>query len=235
MRRETQNIVLFLVGFALASIAVTGVYTRYVKPGSLPWLVISAAVLMALAVAAMVRDVRRGHAESDGGHPHRHSITWLLVVPVVVLIFFAPPALNAGALTGRTVSAPTAVERPFPPLPSDRIPAIPLPQVLMRIAVGPAGGLDNRRISVTGFTMRDSGEYYLAKIVIVCCAADAQLARLRVTGPAAADIAVLPDNSWVRVEGIVPAGQHYSGTSSIPVLDVSAVAAVPRPANAYGP
>ena len=56
MRRETQNIVLFLVGFALASIAVTGVYTRYVKPGSLPWLMVSAAALMALALSWLVLD-----------------------------------------------------------------------------------------------------------------------------------------------------------------------------------
>ena len=234
MRRETQNIVLLLVGFAVASITVSGVYTRYVRPGLLPWLVVSAAALMVLALAAMVRDVRHGRAPDDAD-PHRHGITWLLVVPVILLIFFAPPALNADALTGRAVSAPAVSQRPFPPLPADREAAVPLPEVLMRIAVGPAGGLDDRRISVTGFTMREGSVSYLAKIVIVCCAADAQLARLRLAGPAAHEVDGLPDNTWLRVEGIVPAGQHYSGTSVIPVLEVHSVSVVPRPANAYGP
>jgi hypothetical protein len=41
-----------------------------------------------------------------------------------------------------------------------------LPEVLMRIAVGPVGGVDGKRITTTGFTMRDGEQVYLAKIVI---------------------------------------------------------------------
>jgi uncharacterized membrane protein YcgQ (UPF0703/DUF1980 family) len=46
--------------------------------------------------------------------------------------------------------------------------------------------------------------------------------------------AQLPDNTWVRVEGTVPSGQRYSGTSSIPTLDVSDVVRIDPPANTYG-
>lgn len=191
-----------------------------------------ATVLIALALTAIVRDVRGGAAQDHGGHAHRGGIVWLLTVPIVLLIFIVPPALSARAASPVTTS--NAVQRPFPPLPSGRAPNVSLPEVLMRIATDSTGGLNGRPITVTGFTMRDSDRVDLAKIVIICCAADARLARLHLSGPAAGTAAALPDNTWVRVEGTVPAGQTYSGTSSIPRLDVSSVVGIDPPANTYG-
>jgi uncharacterized repeat protein (TIGR03943 family) len=124
--------------------------------------------------------------------------------------------------------------RSFPPLPPGAAPTLPLPEVLMRVAVGKVGGLDGNQITTTGFTMRDGDRVDLAKIVIICCAADAQLARLHLSGPAAASAAALPENTWLRVEGTVPAGQTYSGTSSIPTLEVSSITRIDPPANTYG-
>ena len=43
--------------------------------------------------------------------------------------------------------------------------------------------------------MTPSGHVDLAKIGIICCGADAQLARLHLTGPAAATAAALPENT----------------------------------------
>lgn len=235
MRRETENVLLLLLGASVLSIAITGTFTRYVKPALLPWLVASAVVLIVLAFSAMIRDIRQ-HGLADEAHPHPHSrgITWLMLVPFVILVFVTPPPLNARALSGSAAPSSDIAGRPFPALPPGRAPGIPLPEVLMRIAVGPAGGIDGRRITITGFIMKDAEWVDLAKIVIVCCAADAQLARLHLSGSAASVAAGLPENTWVRVEGIVPAGQHYSGTSSIPVLDVSGVVAIPPPTNTYG-
>ena len=51
-----------LVGLAMAMISIAGSYTRYVKPSLLPWLLAAAALLIGLALTAIVRDVRRGHA-----------------------------------------------------------------------------------------------------------------------------------------------------------------------------
>lgn len=58
MRRETQNLVLLLIGVSLVMAIVTGSYTRYVKPGMLPWLIGSAATLIGLALVAMASDIR---------------------------------------------------------------------------------------------------------------------------------------------------------------------------------
>ena len=157
-----------------------------------------------------------------------------MVVPFVILVFVTPPPLNARALSGSAAPSSDIARRPFAALPPERAPEVSLPEVLMRIAVGRAGGIDGRLITIAGFTMKDADQVDLAKIVIVCCAADAQLARLHMSGPAASVAAGLAENTWVRVEGIVPAGQHYSGTSSIPTLDVSSVVPIPPPANTYG-
>ena len=223
--------VLLLVGVSVAFITFSGAYTRYVKPGMLPWLLASAAVLIALAACAIVRDLRAGHAAEHSGHSDRGGVVWLLVLPIVLLTLVVPPALSPRA------AAPTVMatnSRPFAPLPVGRAPTVSLPEVLMRIATGAAGGLDNKLITITGFTMRDGEHVDLAKIVIICCAADAQLARLHLAGPAASMATQLPDNTWVRVEGTVPSGQRYSGTSSIPTLDVSDVVRIDPPANTYG-
>lgn len=233
MRRETENTLLLIVGIALVMVTVTGAYTRYVKPAMLPWLAISAAVVIALALVAIARDVRGGGAGPEhAGHVHRNGIVWLLVLPVVLLIFVVPPALSARAAAPAAVTVTAA--RSFPPLPDGAAPTVSLPEVLMRVAVGPVGGLDGRQITTTGFTMRDGDRVDLAKIVIICCAADAQLARMHLSGPAAAGAAALPENTWLQVEGTVPAGQTYSGTASIPTLDVSRIARIDPPANTYG-
>ncbi|GAA2995365.1 TIGR03943 family putative permease subunit [Actinokineospora diospyrosa] len=64
MRRETQNILLVLVGGALLKISFTGAYLQYVKPSHQIWLIGGGAVMVALAVVSIGRDVfRRAPAE----------------------------------------------------------------------------------------------------------------------------------------------------------------------------
>src|SRR5215469_5690942 len=106
MSRESENTVLFLVGISLVMIVWSGAFTRYVKPGLLPWLVTSAVLLIALALFVMIGDIRRGGsrvAEGTSAHGHVHShktaIAWLLVVPIVLLCFVTPPALRPSAAT----------------------------------------------------------------------------------------------------------------------------------------
>jgi uncharacterized repeat protein (TIGR03943 family) len=231
VKREPQNMVLLLLGVSVALVAATGAYTRYVKPAMLPWLFASAAVLIALALIAIVRDLRAGRATEHGGHADRGRIVWLLGLPIALLTLVVPPALNPRAAAPTTAMA---TSRPFPPLPDEAAPIVSLPEVLMRTATGAAGGLDNRSITVAGFTMKDGEHVDLAKIVIICCAADAQLARLHLAGTAAPTAMALPDNTWVRVEGTVPAGQRYAGMSSIPTLDATSVTRTDPPANTYG-
>ena len=64
MRRETQNILLLLLGGALLKIALTGDYLRYVKASQQPWLLTAGVVMVALAAAAITHDIRTAHTSA---------------------------------------------------------------------------------------------------------------------------------------------------------------------------
>jgi uncharacterized repeat protein (TIGR03943 family) len=71
MRRETQNILLILVGGALLKISFTGTYLLYVKPSHQPWLIGGGLIMVALAAVSIGRDLMATRASTtpDHGHP----------------------------------------------------------------------------------------------------------------------------------------------------------------------
>jgi uncharacterized repeat protein (TIGR03943 family) len=236
MTRETENAVLLLVGICTAIITITGTYTRYVKPSLLPWLAGAAVLLIALALVSIIRDIRRGSREGahDVDHKHRPGTAWLLFVPIAFLGFIVPPAITPEAAAPTVVEVSTTVlRRPFPPLPDERAPTLSLPELLVRIARDSANTLDDRLVTVTGFTFKGDGRTDLARVVIICCAADATLARIRLSGPAAPQISSFPENTWLTVEGKIPAGQSVSSVRAIPTMEVFSQRRIAPPANPY--
>ncbi len=78
MKRETQNVLVLLLGLGVAVLVVKGAYLHYVKPSLMPWLLIAAALLIALALVCIVRDIRSSgiqtHVTHDDGH--RTAVAW---------------------------------------------------------------------------------------------------------------------------------------------------------------
>jgi uncharacterized repeat protein (TIGR03943 family) len=230
LSRITQNALLLLLGLATGLIVVKGTYLHYVRPLLLPWLSAAAAVLIVLGAVMIARDLRRlGAADDHDGHHHRPWLVWLLLVPVALLAFVVPPPLSARGATPQ-VAASSLHRRAFPPLPDGRAPVVSIPEVMMRAATDSAGTLDDRLITVVGFTMKDGDGVDLGRVVIICCAADAQLARVRLTGPG---LAGYPDDTWLRVEGKVVPGSSTVDTNFVPTMTVSSVTRIDRPANTY--
>jgi uncharacterized repeat protein (TIGR03943 family) len=148
------------------------------------------------------------------------------------LCVVTPPALRpSGAAPSVKPVSNEVLNRAFPPLPPGRAPEVSLPEVLMREAQDTTGSLTNRPITVTGFVLNEAQGVDLARIVIICCAADAQLARIHVGGTAAAQAAGLPDNTWLRIEGEVTPPQPNS--AGIPTLHATTVTRIDTPANPY--
>ena len=219
MSRETQNILVLLIGLSTGLIAVKGTYLNFVKPALFPWLLVAAVLLVALAVVCLVRDLRQG---PPGGHHHRGLLAWLLLVPVALTAFVSVPPMSAvGTETVTAAVAPP--KRAFPPLPADG--AVPLPEVVLRAAADSTKSLEGRTITVTGFTMGDD----LARVVIVCCAADAQLARVRLTGAVGSH----PDDTWLKVQGKVIPGTSNPSTNFVPTMEVTSADPIPKPRNTY--
>ncbi|WP_420122951.1 TIGR03943 family putative permease subunit [Nakamurella sp.] len=127
MNVETQSIIVTLLGGLLISITVSGRFTSYVRPGFKWLLLISGAILVVVGIVSLVLAVRAdmkkhepahepddaggcddaggsdGADEPDGadahGHDHASSkAPWLILVPVLVLLLVAPPALGADAV-----------------------------------------------------------------------------------------------------------------------------------------
>jgi uncharacterized repeat protein (TIGR03943 family) len=232
MSRGTQNTVVLLVGLSAVVMVIKGTYLHFVKPSLLPWLLAAAVVLIALAVASIVRDLRHAPAE-DHGHTHRPSLVWLLLVPIALTTFVVPPPLGAQGTAPATVAATEPARRAFPPLPAGRAPAVPIPDVVMRAAADSANSLDGRLITITGFTLRYPDSTDLGRVVIVCCAADAQLARIHLSGPAVAQAAGYPEDTWLQLEGTIVRGTSSISTNFVPTMAVSRVTRIDKPANTY--
>lgn len=217
MSRETQNIVVLLIGLSTGLIAVKGSYLNFVKPSLFPWLVAAAVLLVALALVCLVRDVRSGPPR---GHHHRGMLAWLLLIPVALTAFVSVPPISA---VGATTVAAAPPERAFPPLPADGV--VSLPEVLMRAAADSTKSLDGRSITISGFTKGAD----LNRVVIVCCAADAQLASIHLTG----NVGKYPDDTWLQVHGRVVPGSSSPSTNFIPTMEVTSATRIAKPRNTY--
>ena len=205
---------------------------HFVKPALLPWLIAAAVVLIALAVASIVRDLRHEPAEEDG-HRHRPWLVWLLLVPIALTTFVVPPPLGAHGATPTAVATTEPARRAFPPLPAGPAPTVSIPEVLMRAAADSTNSLGGRLITVTGFTVKYPDSTDLGRVVIICCAADAQLARIHLSGPAVAEAAGYPEDTWLQVEGTVVPGTSVVATNFVPTMAVSRVTRIDKPANTY--
>jgi uncharacterized membrane protein YcgQ (UPF0703/DUF1980 family) len=86
---------------------------------------------------------------------------------------------------------------------------------------------------VTGFVLNEPGGVDLGRIVIICCAADAQLARIHLRDRDGGGAIRFADNTWLRVEGEVTPAVRQPHTAPIPTLRAVMVTPVNPPANQY--
>jgi uncharacterized repeat protein (TIGR03943 family) len=244
VKRETQNILLILLGGALVKIAVNGDYLRYVKPAQQPWIITGGAVMVLLGAVAIVRDVLAArtkvaadpgpdHAHEDG-HAHSARPAWLLLVPVLAVFLVAPPALGADSVI-RTearvpASAAAANAAAFPPLPAGDVVPLPVNEFVSRAGWDKAGTLDGRTVSLTGFVVHTDGSTLLARLVISCCAADAFPVTVRLRGGEADHLA---SDAWIRITGQVVPGTATRANSYTPDFTPASLTTVPAPKDPY--
>ncbi len=223
MSRDAQHVVLLLLGGALLRIGADGTYRRYVLP-SHGWLVLAAGlVLVLLAVAALVRDRR---APPSG--PCAAPVAWLLTLPTLVVALVAPPALGSDAVArAGEVNAVVPVTAVFPPLPAGPAPEVGLGEFVQRALFDTAGSVRGRTVTLVGFVARRDGEIDLARLRIVCCAADARPSVVRLAG----DTGEAVPDTWLRVTGVLVPGEP--GDRGPPAVSVRAVEQVDAPADPY--
>lgn len=205
MNRIAQGLVLVLLGAAaLSATLATDLYLNYVQAVFRPFLIGAGLVLVVLGAVSIAADVRaasRGrdapddhayddYANDDHGHGHGRGpgVAWLLLLPVVAVFVISPPALGAySAGSGTAAKPPEKVEQSgFDDLGTngDGPRTMQLQEFVMRAWTDKERSLAGRDVELTGFVVpRPKGEgWYLARLQMACCAADAIVNRVLITG-----------------------------------------------------
>lgn len=256
MRRYGSCLLLVLVGGAVLRISLfSELYLRYVQASLRPYLVVSGAALVLLGIAmAVVRrtaddhdgDVDDGHGEDHGhdvdhghdeDHGHSHGaagprVAWLLTLPALALLLFPPPALGSYSADREAAQRAAQGVGTFPALPARNPVELTLGEFGSRAIYDSGRSLKGRTVRMTGFvTHGDDGTWYLTRLSVTCCAADATTNKVEVRG--AADGAPTVD-TWVTVTGTWhPKGKLGTDGAWPPVIDAATVVQVKQPADPY--
>ncbi len=235
MTRDVGGVLLVLVGGAVLRISVGDVYLRYVKESLRPWLLLSGVTLVLLGLLTLLVVWRAGRADHDpDAADHGHGApgaAWLLLLPVLAIFLIAPPALGAFSAERETavVTAPAA-DSDVPPLPAGDPVPLYLSDFASRAIWDDGRSLAGRNVALTGFvSAAPGGGWYLTRLSLTCCAADAVATKITVTEAPYAP----PSNTWVTVTGQwVPGGGTQSETA-IPWIKATQMAEVAPPKNPY--
>ncbi len=263
MKKEVQAVLLILVGGAVARIALSGAYLNYVKSGMKPYLLVSAAVLLALGAMALVDAVRKpGKTPSDvaqhahdavlvsgaehasagheaiavSGNDDGHDHGSMRAAWLLLLPVAAIFLIAPGPLGAYTASRQTSsVTAPSSGIEFDPLPAGD------PVAV-PLDDFATRAIWDDGRTLAGR-TVDLVGFVTPTSDGQWQLTRMSLTCCAAdavtvkvqpkGDVAPLPANTWVNVTGTYEAGGGTQSSTAIPWVKVKEVTKIQQPADPY--
>ncbi|MFH8657539.1 TIGR03943 family putative permease subunit [Streptomyces afghaniensis] len=240
MRRYGPAVLLALVGAAIWRVSLfSDLYLRYVQPGLRPYLVVSGGVLVLLGVAVgvLARTADAGEAREDPGAPAGHThgpagprVAWFLTLPALALLLFPPPALGSYSAEREADGRAARGVGTFPALPAGNPLDLTLGEFGSRAVYDSGRSLTGRTVRLTGFVTRDAdGTWYVTRLLVSCCAADAGAAEAEVRGAGAP-----PVDTWVTVTGTWhPEGEPGSDAAWPPVLDATSVRRTPQPDNPY--
>ncbi|MFH8802337.1 TIGR03943 family putative permease subunit [Streptomyces sp. NPDC017936] len=252
MRRYGPAVLLLLTGGAVLRITLfSELYLRYVQTGLRPYLIVSGAVLVLLGVVTAVLRTRTpdedgpdgeahgpdgvGHGHDGDAHGHAHHspgprLAWLLALPALALLLFPPPALGSYSADREAARRAAQGVGTFPALPAGDPVPLTLSEFSSRAIYDSGRSLAGRTVRLTGFvTHGDDGVWYVTRLAVACCAADATTGKAEVRGADA-----LPVDTWVTVTGTWhPEGAPGSDEAWPPVLDAVTVTRVEQPADPY--
>ncbi|MEU6177669.1 TIGR03943 family putative permease subunit [Streptomyces coeruleorubidus] len=170
---------------------------------------------------------------SHPGHTHGPAgprVAWFLTLPALALLLFPPPALGSYSADREADRRAARGVGTFPALPAGNPLDLTLGDFGSRAVYDSDRSLKGRTVRLTGFVTRDTdGTWYVTRLLVSCCAADATTAKAEVRGAGAP-----PVDTWVTVTGTWhPEGEPGSAAAWPPVLDATSVRRVRQPDNPY--
>ncbi|GAB7103141.1 TIGR03943 family protein [Streptomyces phaeofaciens JCM 4814] len=247
MRRYGGAVLLLLTGAAVLRITVFGeLYLRYVQAGLRPYLIVSGGALVLLGLVSLATTAlpgRRGRPDTPHGHPgapddhpgHHHGpagprVARLLTLPALALLLFPPPALGSYSADREAAQRAAQGVGTFPALPAGDPVTLTVGAYSSRAIYDSARSLKGRTVRLTGFvTHGDDGAWYVTRLLVTCCAADATTAKVEIRG-----VDAPPTDTWVTVTGTWrPKGTLGSDAAWPPLLAATTVTRVRQPADPY--
>ena len=216
MNRWTQGLLLAFLGAVLLRIALSDAYLRYVTTWMKWPIAVSGLILLGLALGPVLRQGAEedddhgpcGDGGGDGGGAHGVPlVTWLLVLPGLVTFVVSPPELGS-FLAERRAGEEQVVAKPA--VITDISATEPVPvDVTEFIWRAQDGGesLQDQPVVLTGFVSYDPGDedvWFVTRLTIGCCAADATSYRVAVDTDA--DTPRPARDQWVEVTGTYATG-----------------------------
>lgn len=189
MTRATQAIVVTIFGAVLLRLTLFGGYLDYVRAWTRIPLMICGFLLVASSLWSALRP-------RPGRDDHRPRLAWLLLAPILVVFVIRPPALGAYVAERQVGQAPVKSDVGRPKVKDGKPMALGIGEYSM-VAAYNSDWVDGKPVELVGFVSYDKHHHwYVTRLTITCCAADAIASRVRVSGADAP-----PRNTWVTIVG----------------------------------
>lgn len=202
---------------------------------------LAARVLREPELAKRPRHSAAPSCAGSAGHDHGRVgsfVPWLLVLPLLALFLIQPREL--GAFTAERsksaqVEKPAADDGGFGPIVGNDPVDVSLIDLNQRALYGGRKTLTGRSLVVTGFVTQqkgaETGDFYVNRLLIACCAADAIPIRAKITG---APIKYETE-TWLKITGTYAGNEEPSDPNldPLPIIQVDEVERIPVPKEPY--
>jgi uncharacterized repeat protein (TIGR03943 family) len=222
---RTQGLLLALLAGLLIRISLTGEYLRFVTPWMRWPLLITGIVLLVMGLRPLLDWGKRGEDRPP-------LSAWLLLLPPVVFFAVAPPPLGAFIAERRTADPTSLPEPGVVQLPQGEG---PVPLTVGEFVWGVSQpddpmGISGQRVTLTGFVSHGKdGGWYVTMLDIGCCAADAVVSRVLVSGQQSP-----PRNQWLEVTGTWVEGTGVRPGAPPATVTAERVVEIDPPRDVYG-
>lgn len=231
------SLTLLLAILCLAGLLITGELAHYLDVGI--WGPFGLAILaLFLLFIVSLRQWRSRSPLSSFGLGHL-----LFLLPLLLGLTFRPGPLSLSAFEGSGILGVTLMGEPSPAAPA-HLPEGPLVitesnfSKMMELLWWSGDDVQGREVEMVGFVYRDPSlgpeDFVLARLMITCCADDADVAGLLCRWP---DRQTLGDGQWVRVSGKLGRLPFYNmqthQVDNMPFITVQQLDKVEKPAQEY--
>lgn len=174
------------------------------------------------------------HADDHHGHAHAglgRVIGWLWVLPVFVLVLVPPPALGSFAAERGAATVPEPAQAlKYPALTGPDPVTMEVNDYARRAIWNKGKTLVGHTIRLTGFvTPHNGGGWYLTRMKVSCCAADARPFQVEILGYSQP----LPRDTWVRVTGTWVPSTGKDPATAVALMKISVLDQISAPSQPY--